>query len=280
MPANLERLPPGLIGRHLATMLGEDPLAGPAWRVVSVADIGSTNDLAAQLGKCGAPEGTVVVADHQASGRGRLGRPWHSPSGAGLWCSVLLRPPLPPGALGPLTLVLAVGVRRALAAHGATASRIKWPNDLLCEGRKLGGILTEARGGTDTTPPDFVIAGVGVNVVSPRDGWPADLAATTTSLDHCAGGRQDPAAFAHTMLRQVGEVYKMYLKSGFAQLREEWLAHGEHLGNQVAVTGPLGTTQGRFSDVDSLGRLVLESLDGRLQLISAGDVSLRSAAQV
>lgn len=280
MPGNLERLSPGRIGRRLAAMVGTDPPAGPVWRVVSVAEIGSTNDLASQLGKCGAPEGTVVVADYQASGRGRRGRPWHSPSGSGLWCSVLLRPPLPLGALGPLPLVLAVGVRRALAVHGATAIRLKWPNDLLCKGRKLGGILTESRGGTGTAPPDFVIGGVGVNIVSPPDGWPTDLAATTTSLDHCVAGRQDPAAFAHTMLRQVGEVYELYLQSGFAQLREEWLAHAEHLGGQVTISGPVGTTQGRFCDLDGLGRLVLESLDGRLQLISAGDVSLRPVAHV
>src|SRR5262249_7148114 len=153
-----------------------------AWRVQRVASTGSTNDDAAALVRAGAPHGTVVVADEQTQGRGRQGRSWGSPPGANLHLSAVLRPPLPPHEAPPLTLAAAVAVCDALRGLGADA-RIKWPNDVVIDDRKVAGILTESstRGGG----LDAVVIGIGVNV-----NWTElapELAATATSVALAVG---------------------------------------------------------------------------------------------
>ena len=144
----------------------------------------STNDLAKELAAQGAPEGTVVVAEAQTGGRGRLGREWNSPPGVGLYVSLVLRPMLPPMELPQITLTTAVAVVRAVRRVAAVAPGIKWPNDLLLNGKKLGGILTEME--TESDRIRHVVVGLGLNVNNP--GFPPELAATATSLTLTAGG--------------------------------------------------------------------------------------------
>ena len=154
----------------------------------------STNDLAKELAAQGAPEGTVVVAETQTGGRGRLGREWNSPPGVGLYVSLVLRPMLPPMELPQITLTTAVAVVRAVRRVTGVAPGIKWPNDLLLNGKKLGGILTEME--TESDRIRHVVVGLGLNVNNPA--FPPELAATATSLALATG-----RAFSRVQLLQA-----------------------------------------------------------------------------
>ena len=150
-------------------------LCGPVYHFEEVA---STNDLAKELAARGAPEGTLIVAEAQSRGRGRLGRQWNSPPGTGLYVSLLLRPPLPPTEMPQITLTTAVAAARALKRVTGVAPGIKWPNDLLLAGKKLGGILTEME--TESEQIRHLVVGLGLNVDTRA--FPEELAATATSL--------------------------------------------------------------------------------------------------
>ena len=247
-----------------------------SWAVVSLASVGSTNDVARALAMAGAGEGTVVVADTQTSGRGRLGRAWHSPPGSGLWCSAILRPATALGGLGPLGLVIALAVHRAAVRLGAVDVRVKWPNDIVARGRKVAGILTEAAGGSERTPPEFVIAGIGVNVITPAGGFPEPLREVAVALDELGVPAGTTAAgFGACLLAQLADVYAGFLAGGFAALRAEWLRSSVTIGQHVTVSGVSTTVEGLAEDVDAHGRVVVRVADGSLVPIASGDVTLR-----
>ncbi len=275
---------PGLVGAALARLLAEDRPWRLGSQVVSVAEVTSTNDLARVLALGGAPEGTLVVADKQTSGRGRLGRVWHSPPGTGLWCSFILRPPLALNNLGPLALVAALGARRAVLGCGADDADIgiKWPNDLVARGRKLAGILTEGAGGSILAAPDFVVAGIGVNVRTPEGGFPEPVRGSAIALDELREGEGSagapglgPAEYGRALVECLSETYSEFVARGFAVLREEWLAANVTTGNEVVVTSAAGTLNGVAEDIDLDGRLLLRLSDGRKTAVAAGDVTLR-----
>lgn len=247
-----------------------------AWSVASLAETTSTNDVARAVAAAGAPEGTVIIADKQTSGRGRLGRAWHSPPGTGLWCSAVLRPPLPLGQLGPLALVAAIAVYRAGLRWGATGLGLKWPNDLVAAGRKVAGILTEAVGGSDRLPPEYVIVGIGVNVRRPADGFPPALQQTAVSLEDLLDTDCPTVGeFATVMLAELGDAYCTFVADGFAGLQAEWLSANITTGRMVDVGGPGGGWSGVAETIDQLGRLVVRRGDGATVAVAAGDVTLR-----
>ncbi len=264
----------GAVGRCLAALLPQDGTQ-PRWQIVSLQETASTNDVAYNLALAGAAEWTVVVADAQTSGRGRQGRVWHSAPNAGLWCSVVLRPPVPLADLGPLTLVLAVAARRAAAALGAGHVRIKWPNDLMCAGRKLAGILTESRGGGSDAPPEFVIAGIGVNITTPAGGFPESVAGTAVALDQCISRQLDAAGYGASLLREIVRAYQLFLTEGFQSLRAEWMAFADFLGQEVTISGAGSPVAGCVEDINEAGQLVLRGHGGQTILVSAGDVIVR-----
>ena len=263
----------GTVGPGVAAALA---VAGDAfWSVVSLAETTSTNDVARALAAAGAPEGTVVVADKQTSGRGRLGRAWHSPSGSGLWCSAVLRPPLPLGQLGPLALVVAIAVYRTGLRWRATGLGLKWPNDLVVDGRKVAGILTEAVGGNDTLPPDYLVVGIGVNVRRPADGFPPPLDQTAVALEDLVDSNCPTAGeFGAAMLTELAGVYRTFVADGFASLQTEWLLANITTGQQVEVSGFSRGWAGVAETIDGLGRLVVRCADGNVVAVAAGDVTL------
>jgi len=247
-----------------------------AWSVVSLAETTSTNDVARALAAAGAPEGTAVIADRQTSGRGRLGRAWHSPPGSGLWCSVILRPRLPLSQLGPLALVVAIAVYRAGQRWQATGLGLKWPNDLVADGRKVAGILTEAVGGSDTLPPEYVVVGIGVNVRRPVDGFPSPLQQTAGALEDLLGiNCPTVGEFGTVMLAELADVYRTFVDDGFAGLQAEWLRANITTGRQVDVGGTGGGWSGFAEAIDELGRLVVRRDEGDVVAVAAGDVTLR-----
>ena len=188
----------------------------------------STNDLAKELAAQGAPEGAVVVAETQTGGRGRLGREWNSPPGVGLYVSLVLRPMLPPMELPQITLTTAVAVVRAVRRVAGVAPGIKWPNDLLFNGKKLGGILTEME--TESDRIRHVVVGLGLNVNNP--GFPPELAATATSLTLAAGGTFSRVHLLQAWLEEFEALYDRFLNQGFPEILEEWKGSTVTLGRR------------------------------------------------
>jgi BirA family transcriptional regulator, biotin operon repressor / biotin---[acetyl-CoA-carboxylase] ligase len=265
--SNLER--PALDGPALAAALTRD---SSLWRSLEVVDeIASTNAalIAASAGneEDGAgPEGTVLVAEHQVAGRGRLDRVWTSPPRAGLTVSFLLRPDVPAARRGWLPLLTGVALAEAVGEVSGVRASLKWPNDLLAgDGRKLAGILAESRG-------TAVVLGVGLNVSTTAD----ELPETGTSLARVTGGTVDRAPVLLAFLRAVERRYRSWtaalgdpVASGLAQ---DYLGWSSTVGSDVVVSLPDGSTlEGTAQAVDWDGRLVVATPQGPVELAS-GDV--------
>jgi BirA family biotin operon repressor/biotin-[acetyl-CoA-carboxylase] ligase len=238
--------------------------ANVAWDVRRHEELDSTNVLAMHLAREGAPEGLVVVADHQTSGRGRLGRTWEAPPGSSLLVSILFRPgPMLPPERGHL-LTAAVGLAAAAACESLTGvpPDLKWPNDLLVGGRKLAGILAESdlSGGQLAA----VVVGLGLNVSSAPPGFEA------ISLAEAAHGAvaPDPGALLDAVLHEIDQRYP-----DFEQIADEFRRRCETLGRRVKVELGHETLVGTAVDLSDEGHLGVEDSEGRLRWIAAGDVT-------
>ena len=218
----------------------------------------STNDLARDLAAGGAKEGTAVLALEQSRGRGRLGRGWVSPPG-GLYLSVVLRPALPPERWPLIGLALSLGAAAAAAVHGRAPVRLKWPNDLLLDGRKVGGILVEAVG-------DAAVCGIGLNVLPPSGSGMGPEGATWLAV-------RNPDVSLNSLAPDVLlECERWYMKLGVdpGALLAEWRARTVTLGRavRVAVAAPF---DGVAEDIDTDGALLVRTASG-LRRVLAGDV--------
>lgn len=248
-----------------------------------VAETGSTNSDAMALARDGSAEGVVVVADHQRAGRGRQGRTWMAPPGSSLLVSVLLRPPSAIAGVVAMAAGLAMADAVDDVAAPAVPARLKWPNDLVVDDRKLAGILAEADwpagstasgGWREPRPTErlAVVVGVGINVNWPAD-LPEDLADTAVALNHLVGHDVDRADLLAAYLRRMEALYAGLLSSGStAALLDAWRARSATLGRQVRVD--LGDTdvEGTAVDVSPEGHLVVETPDGSRRTFAVGDV--------
>ncbi len=230
----------------------------------------STNDTAKTLAEQGAPEGTVVVASEQSAGRGRLGRPWASPPG-GLWLSVILRPSWPAAEWPRLAFAASVAVASAIERSLGIPTQVKWPNDLVLDGRKLGGVLLEAAG-------SYVVVGIGLNANVRLSAFPPDLAAVVTSLEERLGYPVDLVGLTQEILRDLEHAYQAVLDDPHA-LMEQWRVRSITLGRHVRVVGAGAACEGVAESVDADGTLVVRTKTG-LRRIVASDVSLRESPEV
>ena len=233
----------------------------------------STNDVLKRLAAGGAPEGTIVVTDEQTAGRGRLDRRWVAPRGSSLLLSLLFRPALSPERALVLTMLCALGVRDAVQEVLRLELSLKWPNDVLYEGRKLGGILTEVD--ADGESLRYGIVGIGVNVNWDPSTVP-DLAQPATSLANIAGVPVPRYDVLRSLLQAVSRRYDA-LKAG-ASPAAEWEAALETIGQQVVVTGLGEDIRGRAVGVAPDGALLVRVPSGQIQRVIAGDVSVRPDA--
>ncbi|HOG00009.1 MAG TPA: biotin--[acetyl-CoA-carboxylase] ligase [Clostridia bacterium] len=236
--------------------------------VVFREETASTNADAKALGRQGAPHGTLVLCARQTAGRGRRGRSWLSDEGA-LCMTLLLRPPFPPELAPRYIVACALGVCRALRACGASA-RIKWPNDILANGRKLCGILLEA------DASGFVAAGIGVNV-NQRD-FPADIAGTAGSLLTATGRAHDPNDVIARILAECEPLFAACGdEAGYAALLESYQALSLTIGRRVRVFAPGEEYDAKAVGLDPLGMLIVQRDGGETRVVGAGDVTIRGA---
>ena len=229
----------------------------------------STSKLARELAEDGEPEGTVVIAELQTAGTGRLGRRWESPKG-GLWFSILLRPPVPASEAPKLTILAGVAVAAALREHYRLDVHLKWPNDVQFEGRKLGGTLSEARMGGEGEVR-YVITGIGLNVDFPMSEFSEGLQKTATSLLEALGKKLDAAAVMRAVLAEFEGRYAAFCGGDGRTVIEEWKQLASTLGNKVKVETAGGTVSGVAEDVDISGALVVRTAKGTVT-VSSGDV--------
>ena len=239
--------------------------------IIVLDETGSTNqDMMQQAGK-GAAEGLVIFAHRQHSGKGRLGRVWHTMPES-LAASVLLRPQLPPETVPQLSLLTAVALHEALSTY-APDLRIKWPNDLLCHGKKVAGILTEMR--AEPGHVHAVVLGFGINLAAPDDGWPDDIDKPATDMASIATTTVSKTGLACAVLQALDQWYDIYLRDGFAAVHRAWWQAHAASGAPVRVYDGRQYIQGIARALDHDGALVLETPTGTRRII-AGDLELLS----
>ena len=248
------------------------PRLGPFSRVEYFAEVGSTNDLALARATAGAPHGLVILTDCQHTGRGRQGRDWFSPPGAGVYLSALVRPDTWGGALSLVTLAAGVAVARGLTAATGLALELKWPNDVVIgrPWRKLAGILCETA--SVGSRVEAVVIGMGVNVR--RGAFPPALADRATALELETDRQVDAPACAIEVLAALADVVDRIGASDGVAIVEAWRRFGRAGlgGATVRWNDQHGARSGTARDVDENGALVVES-DGRLERLVAGEVS-------
>lgn len=237
--------------------------------------IGSTNDLAKQLARGGAPEGLLVIADEQSAGKGRLGRAWTTPRGAALAMTLVLRPNLPPYHAPRVTLVAAVAVAEAVRAVTGLPAGIKWPNDVQIGGRKFCGILTEMEAEWDRV--SFIVCGMGLNVNLPRESLPPEVRETATSL---LIEKEEPvgrAPLVQAILARFEEAYGALVAGRFDAVLDRWRELSVTLGQPVRVISATGapTLEGVAEAVDQDGALLVRLQGGQVHRVLAGEVSIR-----
>ena len=249
---------------------------GTRWlgqRLEVYAEIDSTNLRAEHLAARGAPEGTLVVADRQSAGRGRLGRSFFSPGGVGLYASLILRPSLPPDQTHAYVFVAALAVAREVAAWVPGQVEIKWPNDVRIERRKTSGINLSAR--LDGSRVASLVLGIGVNVNTAAEDFPPELRTLATSLRVACGRELDRVAFAEQLLRRLEAEIEEFRRGGLSQVLDQWGKFFRMAGNRVRIGGP-GIAQeleGVVEGVDATGALVLQTERGSERVL-AGDVTV------
>ena len=234
--------------------------------------VGSTNAEALDLAKAGAPHGTLVIADRQTAGRGRMGRRWESPPGVGLWFSWILRPDLPLASGFLVTVAGALAVVEAAGRMTGRSAHVRWPNDVLIGERKLAGILAEARG--DAGRLEAVVLGIGVNVNQSEGDFPAELSGTATSMTIESGHAFDRALVLAGIVESFELIYDRMMRDGGRQLIDEWRRVMPLIGQRISLTLADGVVTGRALAIADDGALVVEDDGGACRSFHAGDVRL------
>lgn len=243
--------------------------------------IESTNAYAMKLADMGYPEGTVIIADAQTSGKGRLGRKWLSPSGKNLYMSIILKPEIPPKDASILTLMSAVACVFAIKQISYINASIKWPNDIIASNKKIGGILTEIKADMDRI--FHAVVGIGININLDIDNMPDELKTHATSIKmeqrNKSAEEQKGVDFSRTIvtaeiIKELDRWYNIFIKSGKKTIIKEWLDLSSTIGRMVRVTVGANTFTGIAEAIDEDGMLILKFSDNTTKKISAGDVTI------
>lgn len=232
----------------------------------------STQMEAIQLAEEGADAGTLVIADMQTNGRGRLGRNWFSPAGKGIWMSLILRPELPIRQMPQLTLLTGVAVCSAIRNVTGLTAGLKWPNDILIEGRKICGILLEAA--TEDNQVRYCIAGIGIDVNMSEQDYPEELRSIATSLKMEAGSSVSRSRLIGEVMNELEKRYIQYEQEGFSPILKEWEALSASIGKQVRSVSLHDVIEGTAIGLDESGGLIVLTNEGRQTTIFSGEVEI------
>ncbi len=266
----LLHVPDVLLADDILSRLGKTRVIGRDIRVFQ--ETTSTNDIVEKLARDGVKEGVAVFAETQTKGRGRLGRKWLSPGKKGLWFSVLLRPDLRSDEATQVTILAATGLARALRKHTGVAVEIKWPNDLLVNGRKVAGSLMELSAEVDRVR--FIVLGIGLDVNMRESDFPAELRKVGTSLKLESGKSWHRGELAAAILEELDHDYSRLRAGRFETIADEWEELCATIGKNVNIRMGERVIRGRAESLDSDGALILRTEHGRLERIIGGDVTL------
>lgn len=236
-------------------------------------EVASTNTLAKELAQKGAPHGTVLIADMQTGGRGRMGRSFHSPAGSGIYLSVILRPQCHASRLMHLTCATAVAMCSAVEAATGLCPGIKWTNDLVCGTKKLGGILTELSLATDGNV-SYAVVGIGINCLQKPEDFPEEIQSIAASLSMVSERPVDRSAVAAEMIRAL-EQMSGELLTNQAGIMDAYRKNCITVGREISVSCGDSLRHGVAESICDDGALTVRFSDGHLESVSAGEVSIR-----
>lgn len=230
----------------------------------------STQDAAKELAENGAPEGTLVLAEEQTGGRGRMGRGWVSPQGKGIWMSMVMRPNVPIHCAPQLTLLTAVALCRSLKRVTGLPIGIKWPNDLLIHGKKLSGILLESAAEDERLK--YIVAGVGISVNLSKQDYPEELLEKATSLRIEAGQPFNRSTIVAQFLKEWETLYDLFLQEGFRAIAALWESLSVTIGQPVRLITPQGELEGTPIGLEESGAIRILRADGTTTAIFSAEM--------
>ncbi|HIX84125.1 MAG TPA: biotin--[acetyl-CoA-carboxylase] ligase [Candidatus Megamonas gallistercoris] len=232
----------------------------------------STNNQAKKLALSGAVDGTIVISEEQGGGRGRLSRSFFCPKYKGIWFSVILRPDFLPQEAPKCTLLAAVAVTKAIYDVTGVKVGIKWPNDILYNGKKLVGILTEMSAEMERI--NYIVIGIGIDVNISVEEMPEDIRDIATSLSQITGKEVSRLKLLNKLLYHLEQLYIMAQKQNFAPILDEWRKYSITLNQEIKVISGNNVTYGKAVDIDDDGALLVK-INGQIKRVLAGDVSIR-----
>jgi len=243
-------------------------------RLICLDSVDSTNTEAKRQAALGAPEGLVILSDHQTAGRGRAGRSFHSPALSGLYLSVLLRPNLPPEDVVNFTAWAAVAVCDGIQSACGVRPKIKWTNDLVLGNKKLCGILTELGLEQKGGRLDYLVVGIGINVSHRQEDFPEDIRSMATSLSLELGHPIDRDRLVLEIICALDRMYTQF-PSGKATYLKQYRSDCLTVGNPVRLITPADSREAFATGIDEEFRLLVEYPDGTTEAVSTGEVSVR-----
>jgi BirA family biotin operon repressor/biotin-[acetyl-CoA-carboxylase] ligase len=235
-------------------------------------EIGSTNDEAFRLGLAGAPEGTVIIADSQTKGKGRMQRIWHSPAGSNIYTSIILRPKIEPARTPQISILAGVAVADVLESYCPDRIKLKWPNDVLIDRKKVCGILSQMK--TVVSKIDFIVLGMGINVNINYNEFPKEICDLATSLAIETGREISRQELIISLYENMAKWYKQTLKDGFGRIKEKWLSLSPMIGQTVQVMFREESVSGKAIGLDEDGSLILLAAGNKEFKVSAGDATI------
>ncbi len=239
--------------------------------LVAYSSAKSTNDLAAEAAQAGAEHGTVITAEEQTKGRGRLGREWYSPPGSAIYVSIILRPDFLPADAPGISIMTAVALADSLTLLLPDQIQLKWPNDIHIRGRKVAGILTELSADQDKI--NHLVVGVGINVNQLFEDFPRELQPIATSLRRECGHELRRVDVLQSFLRQFESEFDLYLEHRLAKSHDKIRGFSSLIGREITVSSGKKQRTGIVEDIDVEGRLILQTDEGRFPII-AGEVTV------
>ncbi|KGX92141.1 biotin--acetyl-CoA-carboxylase ligase [Pontibacillus halophilus JSM 076056 = DSM 19796] len=239
-------------------------------RLHHYSSVGSTQLHAHEFAQQNAEHGTVVLADEQTRGRGRLNRSWHSRKGEGVWMSMLLRPEIEPHRAPQMTLLAATVLAEVLKTHCGMKPQIKWPNDILSNGKKLAGILTELQAEHDQI--QYIVLGTGINVNHEAEHFPEEIQSIATSVRNETGQSFELTPFIQALLQTFEKRYEEYMEHGFQRIKLRWEAFAYRIGERVVVKTAKREWRALLLGIEPDGALKVCDEDGKEEILYSAEI--------